>query len=133
MKATDTDVPKLFSWLGIRPDIKAHARIEIRKVKAESGFLPLAVPEIDPNYVYAIYVDYSKDGTQTPLLVQELKKGTIPTLAGTSSSFPYSGWIPKTESEVPGNTKVLSSRRTRAPAWSSSFRNRTWLRRRAGR
>ena len=107
VKATDTDVPKLFSWLGIRPDIKAHARIEIRKVKAESGFLPLAVPEIDPNYVYAIYVDYSKDGTQTPLLVQELKKGTIPTLAGTSSSFPYSGWIPKTESEVPGNTKVF--------------------------
>ena len=59
MKATDKDVPKLFSWLGIRPDIKAHARVEIHTVKEESGFLPLAVPEIDPNFVYAIFVDYA--------------------------------------------------------------------------
>ena len=102
VKATDVDVPRLFSWLGIRPDIKAHARVEIHPVKEESGFLPLAVPEIDPNYVYAIFVDYTKDGTQTPLLVQELKKDS----ASFPSTFPYSGWIPKTESEVPGNTKV---------------------------
>ena len=75
VKATDFDVPKLFSWLGIRPDIKAHARIEIHEVKEESGFLPLAVPEIDPSFVYAIFVDYATDGTKTPFAVQELKKG----------------------------------------------------------
>ena len=74
VKATDVDVPKLFSWLAIRPDIKAHARVEIHRVKDESGFLPLAVPEIDPAFTYAIFVDYSKDGTQTPLAVQPLKK-----------------------------------------------------------
>ena len=74
VKATDVDVPKLFSWLGIRPDIKAHARVEIHRVKEESGFLPLAVPEIDPNYVYAIFVDYAKNGTQTPLKVQPLEE-----------------------------------------------------------
>ena len=107
VKATDFDVPKLFSWLGIRPDIKAHARVEIHEVKEESGFLPLAVPEIDPNFVYAIFVDYAKDGTQpgvggTPLAVQELKKDATYGGAG----FPYSAWVPKTELEVPDNTKV---------------------------
>ena len=103
VKATDADVPKLFSWLGIRPDIKAHARVEIHEVKEESGFLPLAVPEIDPAYVYAIFVDYAKDGTQTPLKVQQLEKSA--TYGG--STFPYSAWVPKPESTVPGNTKVL--------------------------
>ena len=102
VKATDEDVPKLFSWLGIRPDIKAHARVEIHSVKEESGFLPLAVPEIDPNFVYAIFVDYAADGTQTPLRVQELKKDA--TYGG--ASFPYSAWVPKTEFEAPGNTQV---------------------------
>ena len=66
--------PEALLWLAIRPDIKAHARVEIHRVKDESGFLPLAVPEIDPAFTYAIFVDYSKDGTQTPLAVQPLKK-----------------------------------------------------------
>ena len=102
VKATDVDVPKLFSWLAIRPDIKAHARVEIHKVKEEMGFLPLAVPEIDPNFVYAIFVDYNQTGTQTPIRVQELKKDS--TYGG--ATFPYSAWVPKTEFEAPGNTQV---------------------------
>ena len=52
--------------------------------------------------MYAIFVDYAKDGTQTPLRVQELKKDA--TYGG--PSFPYSAWVPKTEFEAPGNTKV---------------------------
>jgi Flp pilus assembly protein TadG len=100
VKATDFDAPKLFSWLGIRPDIKAHARLEIHSVKEESGFLPLAVPEIDPNFVYAIFVDYASDGTQVPLRVQELQKD--PTYGGVT--FPYSAWVPNTT--VPSNGQV---------------------------
>jgi len=102
VKATDFDAPKLFSWLGIRPDIKAHARVEIHSVKEESGFLPLAVPEIDPNFVYAIFVDYARDGTQVPIRVQELEKDS--TYGG--ATFPYSAWVPKNEAVVPGNTQV---------------------------
>ena len=102
VKATDADVPKLFSWLGIRPDIKAHARVEIHQVKEESGFLPLAVPEIDPAYVYAIFVDYAKDGTQTRSRCRSSRRAR----RTAASSFPYSAWVPKTESRVPGNTKV---------------------------
>jgi Flp pilus assembly protein TadG len=100
VKATDFDTPKLFSWLGIRPDIKAHARVEIHEVEADMGFLPLAVPEIDPNFVYAIFVDYATDGTQVPLRVQELQKD--PAYGG--PTFPYSAWVPNTT--VPNNAQV---------------------------
>jgi Flp pilus assembly protein TadG len=102
VKATDFDAPKLFSWLGIRPDIKAHARVEIHKEAGDMGFLPLAVPEIDPNFVYAIFVDYTQPGTQIPLRVQKLKKD--PTYVGLGSSFPYSAW--DTDLAVPNNTEV---------------------------
>ena len=81
-------------------------------VKEESGFLPLAVPEIDPNYVYAIFVDYAKNGTQTPLKVQPLRKDASYGGAGKPAparaqhhrdlygSFPYSAWV--TNTDVPG-------------------------------
>ena len=104
VKATDVDVPKLFSWLGIRPDIKAHAKVEIHRVKEESGFLPLAVPEIDPNFAYAIFVDYAKNGTQTPLKVQRLKKDA--TYGG--ATFPYSAWVTNTDSPGPRTPKRSS-------------------------
>jgi Flp pilus assembly protein TadG len=106
VKATDFDTPKLFSWLGIRPDIKAHARVEIHEEEADMGFLPLAVPEIDPNFVYAIFVDYNGDGTQTPIKVQELEKDPSYDPFGTGG-FPYSAWRAKSEAQVPGNTQIF--------------------------
>ena len=129
VKATDVDVPKLFSWLGIRPDIKAHARVEIHAVKEESGFLPLAVPEIDPNYVYAIFVDYGKNGTQRSLKVQPLEER--PQLRPPRvRTFPYSAWVTNTDVPGPGpkTQRSLSTRITHtatARASSSSCRNRT--------
>jgi Flp pilus assembly protein TadG len=126
VKATDLDTPKLFSWLGIRPDIKAHARVEIHKIEGDMGFLPLAVPEIDPNFVYAIFVDYNRDGTQIPLRVQELKKN--PTYG---SGFPYSAWdtnlaVPNNqEVAIPGNTPtgvvILVSKSDVAPSKSGTL------------
>ena len=98
VKATDFDVPKLFSWLGIRPDIKAHARVEIHAVKEESGFLPLAVPEIDPNYVYAIFVDYRDERDSEALKVQPLKKDpSYCPPPGSPCTFPYSAWVTNTD------------------------------------
>ena len=73
--------------------------IEIHEVKEESGFLPLAVPEIDPAFVYAIFVDYAKDGTQTPLKVQPLKKNA--SYGGVS--FPYSAWVTNTDVPPPAS------------------------------
>ena len=102
-KATDFDVPKLFSWLPLFPDIKTHAKVEIHRVRAESGLLPLAVPEIDPNYVYAIFVDYAKDGSQVPYKVQELENSST---YGGGLSFLYSAWVTKPNSKVANNEPV---------------------------
>ena len=121
VKATDADVPKLFSWLGIRPDIKAHARVEIHEVKEESGFLPLAVPEIDPAYVYAIFVDYAKDGTQTPLTVQQLEKSA--TYGG--STFPIRPGCRSRSPRSRATRKSSHPTTQHARASSSSCRSRT--------
>ena len=93
-KATDDRVPLLFSWLPFFPSPKAHARVEIRQVRAQNGFLPLAVPEIDPLSVYAIFVDYANDGTKRPLFIQQLIKDTTSAACPTgAASFPYSCWV----------------------------------------
>jgi hypothetical protein len=61
VKATDVDVPTPFG--GLVPtasndvDVKARARVEIKKVQVFSGFLPWAVPEVKPKAVLAIFVD----------------------------------------------------------------------------
>ena len=129
MKATDVDVPKLFSWLGVRPDIKAHAKVEIHRVKEESGFLPLAVPEIDPNFVYAIFVDYAKNGTQTPLKVQpleeepDLRRRHFPVLGvGNEHRRPRA---PDPRTQQSPSTRM--PRTATAPASSSSCRSPTSL------
>ena len=57
VKGTDAEVPDLWRWLPATPSIKRHARVEIRKVKAVSGILPFAVPEVEPGAVAAIFVD----------------------------------------------------------------------------
>ncbi len=101
-KATDEDVPSLFRLLAIFPDIKTHAKVEILRVREAMGFLPLAVPEIDPNYAYAIFVDYAENGTQVPIKVQELAKA--PTYGG--SGFLYSTWVTRSSVAVPGNESV---------------------------
>jgi Flp pilus assembly protein TadG len=100
-KATDDSVRPLWGLIPLTPSPKTHAKVEIRQVREESGFLPLAVPEIDPAYVYAIFVDYAKDGTQIPLKVQELEKN--PTYVGADL---YSVWQTKPNATVPTNESV---------------------------
>jgi hypothetical protein len=57
VKATDSRVPDIWPWLTFRPSPKTHARVEIRKVKALSGILPFAVPEVDPGAVAVLLTD----------------------------------------------------------------------------
>ena len=57
VKATDDDVPGLLRLIPFRPDIHANARVEIRKGVGFTGVLPWAVPEVDPQAVYAIFFD----------------------------------------------------------------------------
>jgi hypothetical protein len=93
-KETDNRAPNLFPWLQFFPSPKTHARVEIRRVRGEAGYLPLAVPEIDPSYVYAIFVDYAQDGTQVPIKVQNMTKDQTSARCpvGVGLQFPYSCW-----------------------------------------
>jgi hypothetical protein len=57
VKATDHDAPLLWGLLPLSASPKAKARVEIRQVRAQSGMLPWAVPEIDPRRVVALFVN----------------------------------------------------------------------------
>jgi len=84
VKATDEDVPNLWGLIPISPSPKAKARVEIRRLQETRGMLPLAVPEVDPEAVAAIFVD-EEDGSVITAL--ELIPGSCP-----STSWPYSCW-----------------------------------------
>jgi hypothetical protein len=105
-KATDERVRPLWGLIPLTPSPKAHAKVEIHRVREENGMLPLAVPEIDPNFVYAIFVDFAKTGAQTPLKVQCLEKN--PTYGG--SSFLYSAWVTATASSTNCPTATNNNR-----------------------
>jgi hypothetical protein len=82
VKATDDEAPTLWGWLPFVASPKAHAKVEIRRLRSTSGMLPLAVPEVDPQAVAAIFVD-EEDGSVLSAL--ELNPATCP--AG-----PYKCW-----------------------------------------
>ncbi len=57
VKATDDDAPLLFGFLPMVIDPKRKAKVEIRQIKEQSGMLPWAVPDLEPEAVVAIFVD----------------------------------------------------------------------------
>ena len=57
VKATDHDAPLLWGLIPLSASPKAKARVEIRQVRAHSGMLPWAVPEIDPASAVALFVN----------------------------------------------------------------------------
>lgn len=61
-KATDQEVPLIWRWLPAYPSPKAKARLEIKKSRSVSGFLPWAVPENNPRTVAALFVDEGANG-----------------------------------------------------------------------
>jgi Flp pilus assembly protein TadG len=62
-KATDDEAPLLWGLVPFVASPKTHARVEIRKLQGLSGFLPWAVPEVNPRTVAALFVDESETNT----------------------------------------------------------------------
>jgi hypothetical protein len=92
VKATDSDIPARFGGLlpGASSTVKSRARVEIKKVKVLSGFLPWAVPENDPNTVAAIFVDEDQaDGAAGSIVARYLlnKPAGTTTLNGEALSL----------------------------------------------
>ncbi len=63
VKATDIGVKSFFGGVipkAVNPtDITAHARVEIQQIESLKGFLPWAIPEVDPKHVAVIFVNES--------------------------------------------------------------------------
>lgn len=72
VKATETTIPRLFSFLPLG-EVNAHSRVELKAINEMKGLMPLAVPDVRPQYVFAHFFDAS--GTQ--IGVVELTKGPI--------------------------------------------------------
>ena len=75
VKAKDQNVPSFFG--GVVPDpaklinIRARARVEIHQVETLNGFLPWAIPEVDPKHVAVIFMN---EGTGDEIMAFELVK-----------------------------------------------------------
>jgi len=72
VKQTEIDVPYIFGglidWLvpggtKIVPSVNARARVQLKKATIVQGSLPLAVPDVDPRYVTATFVNETAGGT----------------------------------------------------------------------
>jgi hypothetical protein len=61
VKASDTGIPSFFGGVlpsGLNPfDTHARARVEIKQVEALSGFLPWAIPNVDPKHVAVVFTN----------------------------------------------------------------------------
>ena len=57
VKATEDKIPLLFKWLPASPSPKSKARIEIHAALGASGLFPVAVPEVFPDKVAALFVN----------------------------------------------------------------------------
>lgn len=78
VKATDATVPDLWPMHSFAPNAKTHARVEIRKVKAVSGILPFAVPEVEPGAVAVILVDEDKPAGTEVIAATEISHNLDP-------------------------------------------------------
>lgn len=107
VKATDVDVPSLWRWLPIFPDVRKKARIEIRKVKALSGMLPFAVPEITPGAVAAIFVDEDAAVDSEVLAAMELSQTPAPSGSPLSKFNVYDGLVGGVDLSSRDNLSVI--------------------------
>ena len=109
VRANDIDIPAFFS--GVLPDgvdfvnVKARAKVEIRKVEKLSGFLPWAVPEQNPNDVLVIFVDESSGTVRG---VQPLVKQSVQTLNGQALSL-WSGNAAFTGQSQAGTGTIIAT------------------------
>jgi hypothetical protein len=71
VKATETTIPRLFSFLPLG-EVNAHSRVELKAINEMKGLLPLAVPDVRPQYVFAHFFDSSGAEIVPPV---ELTKG----------------------------------------------------------
>lgn len=58
VKATESDIPKFFAFSPLAT-IHAHARVALRQLNEATGMLPMAVPDVRFNYIFATFINES--------------------------------------------------------------------------
>ena len=81
--ATEDSIAHIFA-ISPLATVHAHSRVEMKAINELKGLLPLAVPDVRPNYVFATFVNES---TGAVLGTMELTKGLVVNNKQT--------WIPK--------------------------------------
>jgi Flp pilus assembly protein TadG len=83
VKATEAGVHDVFNF-GLSTTVHAHSRVELKAVNELNGLLPLGVPDVRPNYVFAKFIAESGTVTCTdlgnvpvPSCEEELIKGNV--------------------------------------------------------
>ena len=87
VKATDDDAPLLFGFLPMVIDPKRKARVEIQQIKEQSGMLPWAVPDIEPEAVVAIFVDEINGDVLASQLLMQADDPALPFSEWKTSAF----------------------------------------------
>jgi hypothetical protein len=62
VKLTEQDTPAFFAFIDSN-NVKAHARVQVFKLRKSNKLLPIAVPDPDPKVARAFFVDESKLST----------------------------------------------------------------------
>ena len=58
VKATEADIPKFFAFAPLAT-VHAHARVALRQASELKGLLPMAVPDVRFNYIFATFINES--------------------------------------------------------------------------
>jgi hypothetical protein len=79
VKATEKDVPLVLGGLvpATKPDLHATARVELRQVVSLHGLLPLGVPDVRPQFVFAQFVNEVSGGTPITGWIELTKDGVV--------------------------------------------------------
>jgi len=107
VKGTDATVPDIWPWFSFAPNAKTHARIEIRKVKAVSGILPFAVPEVEPGAVAVILVDDDKPAGTEVIAATEISHNPDPAGTTIDKFNVYDGMVMGVELTNRDNVSVI--------------------------
>ena len=126
VKATDVDIPTPFGGLVSSVssvDVKARARVEIKKVKVLSGFLPWAVPDVEPKKVAVIFVNEDDGSVKGASFINpqnlDANGNPIPqALNGTSVTL-YSGLL--TPSVVPNTGMIVLTSQIANPSLAGTL------------
>lgn len=117
LKITQANLPWLLFPSRLVPAINARARVEIRATEIQNGVLPFAVPQEQPNYASATFVDEANGQPLTcgagPCTVALTKNAAISPMGGLdiwdNSSTPLSVPLPSGVSMVGVRIKLNES------------------------